>query len=251
MTPGTAIAVVGAGMAAGTINTIVGSGSLVTFPLLLALGYPPLVANVSNNIGLVPGGLSGVIGYRRELRGQRRRLVLLGCAAACGGVSGALLLLSLPSSVFAHAVPGLILGACALVMVQPLIARVVARRRRGSDGRANRVVLGAGVLATAVYGGYFGAAQGVILISLLGTFLEDTLQRCNAAKNVLAMVTNGAAAVVFVIGAPVSWEVAVVLAAGTVVGGQIGARIGRRLPAPVLRGAIVVVGLAVALKLMV
>jgi len=249
MTPEAAVAIVGAGVAAGTINTVVGSGSLVTFPVLLALGYPALLANVSNNVGMVPGGLSGVIGYRRELLGQGRRIRVLAAAAATGGLIGAGLLLVLPSSVFARVVPILILLACALVIVQPALRRKMVERGERHRGGAP-APLQAGILATAVYGGYFGAAQGVILLSLLGIFVHDHLQRLNATKNVLAMVTNGAAAVVFVIATPISWPVAGLLAAGTMVGGQLGARVGRRLPPMVLRVTIVVIGLVAVVKLL-
>jgi len=244
-----ALAIVGVGLVAGTVNTIVGSGSLITFPTLLAFGFSPIVANVSNTVGLVPGSLSGAIAYRSELRGQRPRLVVLGIASVCGGVVGAVLLLALPGSVFRHVVPALILVACVLVALQPrLSARLALRKDRRPHGGP---VLFGSVFLTGVYGGYFGAAQGVILLSLLGIFLSDHLQKLNATKNVLAFLVNGVAGIVFVAFAHVSWEAAGLLAAGSVVGGQVGGVLGRRLPAPLLRGVIVVVGVVAAIALLV
>lgn len=242
------LAVVAAGVAAGTINTIVGSGSLITFPTLLALGYPPVVANVSNTVGLVPGGLSGVIGYRRELEGQGRRVATLSVASVAGGITGAILLLVLPGSVFRQVVPALILLACGLVVLQPRLNRRLAHRQR-EEVRHGGGGLFVAVYGTGVYGGYFGAAQGVILIALLAIFLPDDLQRLNGVKNVLVMLVNGVAAVLFIALAHVAWEAAGLLAVGSVLGGQLGATIGRRLSPTLLRTLIVVVGLTVAVKL--
>jgi uncharacterized membrane protein YfcA len=241
-------------VAAGTINSIAGSGSLITFPTLLAFGYSPVVANVTNTIGLVPGALSGAVGYRRELRGQRARLVRLGVASTLGGITGAILLLVLPGSVFRGVVPVLILVACALVAAGPRLSARLAGRRLAAgagDPAHGGPGLWACVYLTGVYGGYFGAAQGVILIALLGIFLDDDIQRLNGAKNVLAALVNGVAALVFVVAAHVVWSVGAVLAAGAIIGGQIGAKVGRRLPAALLRWTIVVVGTAVAIRLMV
>ncbi|HEY5023578.1 MAG TPA: sulfite exporter TauE/SafE family protein [Acidimicrobiales bacterium] len=244
-----ALAIVGVGLVAGTINTIVGSGSLITFPTLLAFGFTPIVANVSNTIGLVPGSLSGAVAYRSELRGQKPRLVVLGAASVAGGVAGAVLLLALPGSVFRHVVPVLILIACVLVALQPrLSARLAQRHDRPTHGGP---VLFGSVFLTGVYGGYFGAAQGVILLSLLGIFLNDHLQKLNATKNVLAFLVNGVAGILFIAFAHVSWEAAGLLAVGSVVGGQVGGAIGRRLPAPLLRSVIVVVGVIAAIALLV
>ena len=244
-----ALAIAGAGLVAGTINTIVGSGSLITFPTLLAFGFSPVVANVSNTVGLVPGSLSGAIAYRSELRGQRPRLLVLGCASVAGGIAGAVLLLVLPGSVFRHVVPVLILVACVLVALQPrLSAHLADKRDRHAYGGP---ALFGSVFVTAVYGGYFGAAQGVILVSLLGVFLADHLQRLNAAKNVLALLVNGVAGLLFVVFAHVAWDAAGLVAAGSVVGGQIGGVLGRRLPAPLLRGIIIVVGVVAAVALLV
>jgi len=243
-------AMLSVGIAAGTINTVVGSGTLITFPVLLALGYAPLVANVTNTVGLVPGGASGVVGYRRELQGQGRRVAILGAIAAAGGCVGAELLLRLPASVFSRAVPGLILVACVLVIVQPLIRKALASRKVGvstNGGLGMRV----GAFLTAIYGGYFGAGQGVVLMSLLGISLHDDLQRLNAAKNVLAMAANAAAGIVFCVAGPVSWPAAAALATGSLVGGHFGAHVGRRLAPSVLRMIIVVIGVAAAIRLLV
>ena len=244
-----ALAIAGAGLVAGTINTIVGSGSLITFPTLLAFGFSPVVANVSNTVGLVPGSLSGAVAYRSELRGQRPRLLVLGAGSVTGGVVGAILLLVLPGSVFRHVVPALILVACVLVALQPrLSARLARTRDRHAHGGP---ALLASVFLAGVYGGYFGAAQGVILVSLLGIFVADHLQRLNAAKNVLALLVNGAAAVLFMVFAHVAWDAAGLVAAGSVVGGQVGGVLGRRLPAPLLRGVIIAVGVTAAVALLV
>ena len=233
-----------AGFLAGGINTIVGSGSLITFPTLLAVGYEPVVANVSNTVGLVTGSISGAVGYRAELEGQRSRVVGLAAVSAAGGLTGAVLLLALPDSAFEAVVPFLILLACALVAVQP-------RVQQWREHRESRFGLPVTVYLTGIYGGYFGAAQGVILLALLGIFLTDHLQRLNALKNVLAAIINGVAAVMFMVVADVAWEAAALVAVGAVAGGQAGARLGRRLSAPVLRIAILVVGVGVSVVLLV
>jgi len=242
--------VFGAGIFAGTVNTVVGSGSLLTFPTLLAFGFTPKVANVSNTMGLVPGAISGAYGYRRELVGQAHRMRTLGAIALVGGLCGAVLLLALPGSAFEKVVPFLVLLAVVLVIVQPrLAARVAARRAAQEAPRAREPILDVGVFLTAVYGGYFGAAQGVILIALLGIFVDDHIQRLNGLKNVLGALVNGIGAVLFAIFAPVAWLPALLLAVGSTIGGQIGAKFGRRLPPNLLRLIIVGVGLAVTVKL--
>ena len=236
-----------AGLAAGTINTIVGSGTLVTFPTLLAIGYPPVLANVSNTVGLVPGTLSGAIGYRRELVGQRDRLLRLGAASLLGGVAGALLLLSLPAEAFDAIVPVLIGLGCVLVLAQPWISK---RVRPPEHAPAHgSVIVWTLVFFAGVYGGYFGAAQGVLLIAILGLGLAESMQRINAAKNILSLLVNFVAAVVFIAVTDVAWAAAAVIAAGSIVGGQLGATVGRKLPAPVFRGIVAVVGLVAITKL--
>jgi uncharacterized protein len=235
-----------AGTAAGTINTVVGSGSLVTFPTLLALGYPPVLANVTNNIGVLPGSVSGAIAYRRELKGQARSVLPLAVCSLVGGASGALLLLVLPASAFDAIVPVLIIAACVLVVAAPWLKRWAFRRataaRSGGTGRATTLLTTTGL--TGVYGGYFGAAQGVILLALLSIMLPGDLQRANAYKNVLAAVANGAAALVFVFTTSVAWFAGGIIALGAILGGQLGASVGRRLPPVVYRVVIVLIGIA-------
>ena len=298
-----ALAIFAAGLAAGTINTVVGSGTLITFPTLLAFGYPPVLANVSNNVGLVPGVASGVHGYRAELTGQRRRIIRLGSASLCGGLVGAILLLVLPQEAFKAIVPVLIGIALVMVVFQPWLAKWVAARQRrraadpgkaggdpvpGGPGQApgpgdggatepgaaddpggavsvagavrtvsqeNPLQLGGPVLwvlvfLSGIYGGYFGAAQGVLLIGLMGVAFTDTMQRINAVKNCLAGLVNGIAAVVFILATHIDWGAAGLIAAGSVIGGQVGARIGRKLPPWALRVVIICVGVAALVKLL-
>jgi len=246
-----AIIILLAGMAAGTINTIVGSGSLITFPTLIALGYPPLLANVSNNIGLVPGSLSGVYGYRRELNGQSARLRRLVPASALGAATGSTLLLTLSSDVFDRVVVLLVAIALVLVIAGPTISRKLAARRAAGGTQHRDVTPGlqALVFAAGIYGGYFGAAQGIILMAVLGIFLNETLQRINGCKNVLALTVNAVAAVVFVATTNVDWKVVGVIAVGSTIGAQIGAMYGRRLNPKALRALIVVVGLTALIRL--
>ena len=249
MGPGEALAILAAGTAAGAVNAVVGSGSLITFPALLAFGFSPVVANVSNSVGLVPGNLSSGFGYRRELAGQRGRLVRLGVAAGAGALGGAIALLSLPASAFRLIVPVLILIACVLVVVQPWLSAWISARRDDERERASPV-LSAGIFVSGAYGGYFGAAQGLLVIGLLGTFLDETLQRVNGAKNVLVTIVNGTAAALFLVFAHVSWAAVALIAAGSTVGGLLGARYGRRLPPTVLRLFVVVIGVIAAIKLL-
>jgi uncharacterized membrane protein YfcA len=238
-----------AGVAAGAINTVVGSGTLITFPVLLAVGYGPVTANVSNTLGLVPGSVSGAIGYRAELAGQRDRLLKLGSASFLGGIVGAILLLSLPSEAFEAIVPVLIALALVLVVLQPRLARALAARRSETRPHGGPL-LWTGVFGTGVYGGYFGAAQGIILLALTGIALPEDMQRLNAMKNVLAGLVNAVAAVVFIFAASVAWLPALLIAIGSAAGGQIGARVGRRLSPALLRGVIVVVGVAAIVQLL-
>ncbi|WP_329568800.1 sulfite exporter TauE/SafE family protein [Kitasatospora sp. NBC_01266] len=250
MTPWEGLAVFAAGMGAGTINVIVGSGTLITFPVLLAIGLPPVTANVSNTLGLVPGSVSGAIGYRRELTDQKGRLIRLGVAALLGGLLGAFLLTKLPSKAFDAIVPVLILLALVLVVIQPRVARAVAARGGKPTHPDGSPLLVAGIFCSAVYGGYFGAAQGVLMLALMGMLLRDELQRMNAVKNVLALIVNGVAAIFFMFTASMDWLAALLIAVGSALGGLIGAKVGRRLPPTALRGLIVVVGLAAVTKLL-
>jgi uncharacterized membrane protein YfcA len=247
MTPLEVGAIFGAGIAAGTINTIVGSGSLITFPTLLAFGYHPLEANVSNTVGLVPGSLSGAFGYRRELAGQRPRAIRLGIASGAGGLTGAILLLAFPGA-FASIVPILIAVALVLVATGPRLSKALAAHRHAESHRS--WALWGLFYATAVYGGYFGAGMGIIMIALLTIFVADDIQRLNGLKNVLAALINGIAGLLFIAVAPVRWDVALLIAIGSIVGGQIGSRVGRKLPAPALRLVIIGVGLIAEARLL-
>jgi uncharacterized membrane protein YfcA len=245
LTPLEALAVLAAGFAAGGINAIVGSGSLVTFPVLLAVGYAPVVANVSNTVGLVLGNVSAVWGYRRELAGQRNRCLLLGSGTALGAGLGGALLLILPEGVFEAVVPVLILFACGLMILRPSPAL-----NEGSLSHHRKIALVATAFLVGIYGGYFGAAQGVLLIGLMGVAFTDSMQHINAVKNVLAGLVNGIAAIVFVIATHIDWGAAGLIAAGAIIGGQIGARVGRKLPPWGLRVLIICVGVAALVKLL-
>jgi uncharacterized membrane protein YfcA len=243
-----AAAIFVAGIAAGTINTVVGSGTLITFPVLLACGYAPVVANVSNTIGLVPGSAAGAYGYRRELAGQRTRMLPLGASSVLGGIAGAALLLALPASAFKAIVPAFIAVALVLILLQPRLSSALESRRRPGHENPGPVTTAA-VFGSGVYGGYFGAAQGILLLAIMGLGIDDSLQRINATKVVLAGSVNAIAGVVFVIFAQVSWTVAGLIAGGSIVGGTLGARYGRRLPPQALRLLIVAVGITAIVRL--
>lgn len=235
------------GVIAGTMNTIVGSGGLVTFPALLAFGYSPLIANMTNNMGVLPGALSGAYAYRHELKTQWPRVLRLSALSLIGGFGGALLLLTLPAAAFKAIVPVLIALAVVLIIIQPrLRTRATARAARP---RRHIVLLDSGIFFTGIYGGYFGAAQGVFLMSILGAMIDETIQKLNSIKIVLAVAANTAAAIVFIAHGGVAWKAAGVIALGSIIGGQLGAHIGRRLPPGVYRAVIVAVGLIAIGKL--
>jgi hypothetical protein len=238
-----------AGIVAGTINTVVGSGTLLTFPVLLGIGLPPVTANVSNTVGLFPGNFVGAYGYRRELAGQRERSLRLGVASLLGGILGAVLLLQLPAGAFHAIVPVLIVLALVLVVFGPRLTRRLASTGHQTSERVT-VVLWLLIFATGTYGGYFGAAQGVLIMGIFGLLLRESLQRQNALKNVLAGVVNLVAAIVFVSTAHIDWAAAGLIGAGSIIGGVLGARVGRRLPPTALRAIIVVVGIAAIVKLL-
>jgi uncharacterized membrane protein YfcA len=244
-----ALGVFAAGIAAGTINTVVGSGTLITFPVLLAVGYSPVVANVSNTVGLVPGSAAGAVGYRQELEGQRGRTIPLAVASLFGAVAGATLLLTLPASAFKRIVPAFIAIALVLIVLQPRLNRILIRRHEGRVREAGRWA-NIAAAASGVYGGYFGAAQGILLLAILGLSVDDDLQRINALKVVLAGLVNLVAGLVFIAFAHIAWPAALLIALGSSLGGVVGARAGRLLPSFWLRVVIVVVGVAAIVHLL-
>lgn len=241
------LAIFAAGVAAGGINALVGSGTLVTFSTLVALGVPPLTANVTNTVGLVAGSVASSVGYREELSTQRARMVRFIPASVLGGLTGAGLLLVLPESAFDAIVPALVGLGVVLVAIQPWLARRLAVEH--DTYALGGPVAWIAVYLIGIYGGYFGAAQGVLLIAVLGALVDAHLQRVNALKNVLAAVVNAVAAVVFIFLADVDWAIAAVLVVGATAGGYFGAHYGRRLPASILRGFIIVVGLVALVML--
>ncbi|GAB3356807.1 sulfite exporter TauE/SafE family protein [Amycolatopsis echigonensis] len=239
-----------AGMWAGTINTVVGSGTLVTFPVLVALGYPPVTATTSNAVGLAPGTVSGAYGYRHELVGYWPQVMRFAVASFFGAIGGTVLLLTLPKGAFEKIVPVLVGLAVVLVIVQPKVSKWVQKRREanGREHHAGPLLFGL-LFVIGIYGGYFTAAQGVMMMAVMGMLLSEPLQRLNGVKNVLSAVVNIVAGTIYAFVAPVSWPVIGLLALGSTIGGQLGARIGRKLPPTVLRGVIVVIGLAAVVQL--
>jgi uncharacterized protein len=243
------VAIFAAGVVAGLINTVVGSGTLFTFPVLLGFGYAPVVANVSNTVGLVPGGAAGAFGYRRELSGQRSRVVRMALASVLGGVAGAVLLLTLPASAFKAIVPVFIAIALVLILLQPRLTRAIEARRdhaRVNPGALTMV----GVFVAGVYGGYFGAAQGILLLAILTLSVDDELQRLNALKVVLTALVNLVSGIIFIFVANIAWLPTGLIAVGSILGAVLGARAGRRLSPRVLRGLIVVVGILAIVRLL-
>lgn len=236
-----------AGTAAGTINTVVGSGSLITFPALLAFGYSPLTANMTNNVGVLPGAITGAFAYRSELKTQWSHVRQLVSLSLVGGLVGALLLLRLPAAAFDQIVPVLVLLAIILVILQPWLKQRVARRE--ARPRRNAVIRDGGIFLIGVYGGYFGAAQGILLMSILGAVIDESIQKLNSIKMMLGLSANTAAAIVFIFRGGINWTAAGVIAAGALIGGYLGASIGRRLPERVYRAVIVIVGLIAFVKL--
>jgi uncharacterized membrane protein YfcA len=253
---GDVLTVAAAGLGAGFVNGAAGGGSLVSYPLLLATGLPARTANVTNTVGILTGYVGGAIGFRDHLRSQRQRLRELTPIAVAGGVAGAVLLLVTSESAFKAIVPVLILGACLLFALQPIVRRGLVERRthRAGEPRASTRRLGvlalASVFAAAVYGGYFGAGIGVILLAILGIVLDEPLPSVNGLRGVLSLVVNVVAALVFAFGADVDWPVAAVLSATCLVGGYAGARVSLRLPDHVLRVVVITFGLAAVARLL-
>jgi uncharacterized protein len=262
LTGSEALLVALAGGAAGFINAIVGSGTLISFPVLAGVGFEKVLANMANSVGLTPGSVSAAYGYRNELKGQKARLTRLIPASTLGAITGAVLLLKLPATAFQRVVPFLILLGVVLVIAQPFVqANLRAKRKAVADAHvaAGRTPIATKehihfsilflVFLTGIYGGYFGAGQGVILVGMLGMVLDDDLQRINATKNVLAAVVNGVAAIIFIIDRPIPWVAAGIVAVSSVIGAQLGSKVGRRIPPNVLRGVIALVGIVAATKL--
>jgi uncharacterized membrane protein YfcA len=251
------LAVVGAGLGAGIVVTAIGAGSLVSFPILLAVGINPLVANVSNTVGLVPGGLSGTWGYRSEMTGYPHLVRRVAITSVLGSLAGAVLLLAFPPGAFEAVVPYLVLFAATLVGIQPFVSAALRRRaeRRGVVITSDRETMGPKLTAVSsvigAYGGYFGAGQGVMLVAFLALGLDVPLQTINAVKNLAILAANVAATVVFVFVAPLDWLVVALIAVGSIVGGWIGAHLGRRLPPTVFRTLVVLFGYVVAIRLIV
>ena len=254
MTPLEQLAVVLAGLGAGIATSSIGVASLVSFPVLIALGVPPVAASSSNTVGLVPAGVSGTFGYRRELAGHRRLAWAVVGLSGSAAVAGALLLLRLPSDVFETLVPWLILFACTLVGTQPRISAYLKRRKAAAgtqvvgDRTEMTPALAAGTAACGVYGGYFGAGQGVMMVAVLAFGLDLSLAVISALRTLAVFASNVVATVVFLFIAPLNWQVIGLLAAGSVVGGWVGAQIGRHLPAGVFRALVVVAGVVVAVS---
>jgi uncharacterized membrane protein YfcA len=234
-----------AGVVAGAINAVVGSGTLLTYPLLIAHGLPPVIATGSNTLGMFPAGTAAAFGYRRELRGRGRTLAPYVIAISVGALIGASLVVLLPAAVFTVIVPWLILLACALVVVQPRLLKLLASHGITPDTLSSWALIPA-LLLTGCYVGYFGAAAGIVMLVLLSLMYDANLQNSNAAKNLLGGAGNLAGAAVFVLAGQVSWDAALVIAAGATIGGLVGAPFARQLPTVWLRGLVIATGLVAA-----
>lgn len=253
MTPESAAFVATGGLLAGAVNAMAGGGTLISFPVLLATGLPPVTANVTSSVGLVSGYAGGTQSYRRELAGQGHRFRVLGLVSILGGVAGAVVLLTTPADAFRTVIPYLILLSCLLLAAQPLLSRFVAGRRAaaGADTPEITAAVHAGVFVAAVYGSYFGAGLGVLLLGVLGIFLDDDLQRLNALKGLLSLVVNLVGVLVFVTSGRVAWAAAAILLVTAYLGGLGGAALARRLQPRLLRYCVVALGVAVAVGLLV
>jgi uncharacterized protein len=242
---GQGVLLAAAGFAAGAVNAVAGGGSLLSFPALLGAGYGSVTANVTNAVAVLPGYLGGSLAYRRELRGQRSRIVALSATSAVGAVLGAVILIVSPASVFEAIVPFLILGSCALLAAQPLLSRVIEPREQHGPW------LIAGAFLASIYGGYFGAGLGILLLAVLGLTLDDSLQRLNALKGLLSFVIGLASVIYFALFGPVAWGPAALMAVTSLAGGQAGVAVARRLKPGPLRALIVAFGVGVAIWLLV
>lgn len=247
MDAGTAALLAAAGFGAGTVNAVAGGGSLITFPALLAAGYPSVAANVTNSIAVLPGYLGGSLAYRPELAGQGARIRALAATSALGAAAGAVLLLVSPAALFEAIVPWLILAACLLLALQPRAAEIARRHR---DHASSTAALHATLFVAALYGGYFGAGLGIVLLALLGVLLPDELQRLNALKGVLSLLIAAVSAAGFALFGPIAWDAALLVGGACLLGGVAGVRVARRLPAPLLRGLVIAFGTAVAIVLL-
>ncbi|HYT24880.1 MAG TPA: sulfite exporter TauE/SafE family protein [Actinomycetota bacterium] len=241
----------GAALAAGAVNAVAGGGSLVSFPALLAVGYPAIDANVTNTVALCPGYFGGTLGYRRELSGQRARVRALGATSVVGALLGAFLLVISSPELFKLIVPFLIFLACGLLAVQPWLARLVQGRGRPRRAEHRPVALYGVQFLAAVYGAYFGAGVGIMMLAILGIFLSDSLQRLNALKGLLSLVINVVAAAYFALFAHVAWLAAALMAPAALLGGQVGVLLARRLDDRVLRVLVIAFGVAVGVRLLV
>jgi uncharacterized membrane protein YfcA len=228
------------------VNAVAGGGSLISFPALVAVGVPTLDANVTNQIAVLPGYVGGSLAYREELRGQRRRIVVLGITSVLGAAIGAVLLIVSSQRLFALLAPILVLVAVALLAAQPRLSAYVRRRRPQHEHPRGLQLAN---FAASVYGGYFGAGIGIMLLALLAIALEDSLHRLNALKGVLSLIVAIVAAIFFALFGPVHWDAAAVMALGSFAGGQVGVSVVRRIPERWLRWGIVALGTAVSVWL--
>jgi uncharacterized protein len=242
-----------AGLLAGGVNAVAGGGTLISFPALLAVGVPAVAANITSSVGLVSGYLGSAVGYRRELSDQRERMRSLAFVSILGGVVGAVVLLVTPENSFRVIVPYLVVVACLLLAGQPRLARWVAGRSSGGSHGGSGVtpLVQAGVFIAAVYGSYFGAGLGVLLLGVLGILVSDSLQRLNGLKSMLSFIVNLVGVLIFVVSGQVLWTFAGLLLVSSYVGGVLGARVARMLSPVVLRYSIVTLGLAVAVVLII
>lgn len=238
-----------AGIVAGAVNAIAGGGSLISFPALLGVGYPALTANVTNTVALVPGYLGGSLAYRPELKGQQENIRFLGAISLLGGLAGSIVLVESPASVFRAIVPWLILLSCGLLVIQPVVGKWV--QKQDAKGKRQVIPLAVTQFLAAVYGGYFGAGLGVMMLAVLGIFLHDTLQRLNALKGLMSLIINLVSAIFFAIFAPVAWFPVIIMAVASLLGGNLGVFVARRLSNTVLRALVVAFGVVVAVKLLI